>query len=392
MNKNGTGQDVWNEGLSQFKLEKLKNRDEYAQYFNQLYSIFQMLLAVFQCQAVESGRKNYEPGIVTGFLEKLLGTIRALRRKYTYDPEHTLIVDLSDSGFPSYQEIGALEVDLRMREQKLNELPSLVNLKSGLLDFMFKQQEESPEILAQLGQRYFFEKLDPSIFLTFIPGNLILTGESEEFRHYIFSWAGYDFASNKPNICIMAFDQDQEANSLTEKGPNYDKFLEIVQAEGSRVPPIGIMAMGIDQNLKDIHPKSIKRIMLGPICTKSFSRDPYALHNLLVQNAESPDDFIFTFCDEIVISQEQKRSKSPFSLGQLREIFYIPETDLECYEKKASQIHHYMLLPHYLRQLMDKNGDFAAFKDTIKYTYNEENIYAGKNHCSLSADKRTRFE
>jgi hypothetical protein len=46
-----------------------------------------------------------------------------------------------------------------------------------------------------------------------------------------------------------------------------------------------------------------------------------------------------------------------------------------------------MLMPHFLRQIMDRNGEFAEFKAATKLTYDEEKVYAGQHSCSLPSNK-----
>jgi len=67
-----------------------------------------------------------------------------------------------------------------------------------------------------------------------------------------------------------------------------------------------------------------------------------------------------------------------FSFGQVRETFFIPETDPECYERKASRIHRYMMLPHTVMQHMDFSGEYSRYLGYNTITYDRKGrLYVG---------------
>ncbi|QTA88942.1 hypothetical protein [Desulfonema magnum] len=352
----------------------LQGQDEYTRYFNHLCSVFENMLELFKVRADKKDTRHHESVVMSDFLSKMLYTTEALRRKYTYNPSHTLKIDLSDSGLPSFFNVNNLTTDLLNREKRLEELPTMQALKQELLDFMFKYKTEPNELLRRASEGSYYKMLDQDkLLLTFTPGSLRkMKKEKKRFRTYTFSWACYDFATNRPYIHIMMFDQDTASIPLEEHRFNYTQFLETVRAEGSRAPGIGILALGMDGSLKDIHPKIIKRICVGPICSKHFSEEPEKLCSLLTRNGENEDDFILLFDEDVILSRDQTVSKSVFSFGQVRETFYIPEADTECYDRKASKIHKHMLVPHRVLQHMDFKGDFREYSDHEIITYDKE--------------------
>ena len=157
----------------------LDSRDEYALYFNQLYHAFSNLLG---CYPVASGDAVYEAHSVQIFLTKMLYTIETLRMKYTYNPAHSLKVDLAEAGFPSFIEMSYLAADLLARQQRLMDLPPAAMLRQAMLDHMFRNVSEPSEMLWQMSARQYFEMLDEKkLFLPFTPGRLELRGG--ERRH-----------------------------------------------------------------------------------------------------------------------------------------------------------------------------------------------------------------
>lgn len=347
-----------------------ETHDEYALYFNHLCEVFSTLLTCYP-----TGKDiSYETESVRSYLIKMLYSIQTLRKKHTYNPAHSLKVDLTDSGFPQYMEFSYFGSDLRSRQQRLTELPPASMLKQGMLEHMFRYHQDPEELLWQMSEREYYEMLDPQkLFLPFTPGGFELRGECDYFRSYIFSWACYDFESNRPYIHLMTFDQDGSAEPLHHKGAEYRKFMEVIHAEGSRVPEVGILAIAIDSAIESVHPKVLKRICIGPLHSPLCCTGEDELCHVLADHGQPGQDFILCMKDEIAFSEGQAKLEAGyFSPRRVREIFHIPETDLDCYEAKASVIHRYMLLPHKVLQHVESPEFFSKYANYRKLTFDTE--------------------
>jgi hypothetical protein len=357
-------QPAWVRNTPNFAL--LDGTDDYTRYFNLLTKSWSLLLNLYEKRGSSD---TFEARKIARSLERLLYTVKALRMKYSHSPadRRLLWVDLSDSGFPNAQDIGNLSVDLIKRQERLRDLMPVSMLKQIALDRMMKEQVEPVDELWQISERSYLEMLEPEKL--FLPFNMLAddiairpTKDRRGPRSYSCAWSCYDFRTNRPYVHILTFDQDRDVTALEKGGPNQLKFLEVIQAEGSRVPDVGILAMSIDNALETIHPKILKRIGFGPLYTASLleketafphddalleppSEKPKVLLALLKEYAE-PDDFILCFKDEIVFSKQQRITPT----SHVREVFYLPTDDPEAYAKRASVIHKYVLMPHSVSQ------------------------------------------
>jgi len=376
-------------GPEQFGVfEPLKSEDTYAFYFNQLCLVFGRLLEVFTNRAIQSSRPSHEMQTIAMFLEKMLYTIRVLRLKYTYNPHLGMKVDLDESGFPSYIDIEGLMTDLRLRDDYLANSSPIATLKQKLLDYMFEHGEESEDLLWRASERAYYRTLDyTKLMLTFTPGILELIKENETHRTYTISWACYNSETNRPYIWMMVFDQDIDSEPLENRAENYRDFLGVVKAEGSRAPSIKIVALAIDQAFEDIHPKELKRICVGPLCTLGFSKKPEDICELLKEHGETEQDFVIPFEEEIIISSSQRIVKGMLQLGKgkVREIFSVPGADMECYQRQASVVSQYMILPHYLLQNMTDEQRYA-YRRKIMIPYDME---GGIYECTVASEDRS---
>ncbi len=357
-------QPAWVRNTPDFAL--LEGNDDYTRYFNILMKAWSLLLGLYKQRGSED---TFEARKIERSLERLLYTVRALRMKYSHTPadKRLLWVDLSDSGFPNAQDIGNLSVDLIKRQERLRDLMPVSMLKHIALDHMMKEQVEPTDVLWQISERTYLEMLESEKL--FLPFNMVAediairpTKDRRGPRSYSCAWSCYDFRSNRPFVHLLTFDQDKDERPLEKGGPNQLKLLEVIQAEGSRVPDVGILAMAIDGALETIHPKILKRVGFGPLYTPFLlekevkqprdetlldppSDKPKVLLELLSQYAED-DEFILCFTDEIVFSKQQRILPT----SHVREIFYLPNDDPEAYAKRASVIHKYVLMPHSVSQ------------------------------------------
>lgn len=356
----------------------LGNKDEYAQYFNQMAMMFKLMIAAFSRQE-ENG--NSEGQVVREFMGKLLFTIEALRLKSLYDPSHSLAIDVTESGFPNFVEITYLLNDLITRDQELAKLPPRTILKRQMLDHMMTKKAPPPLDLQWLvGKRDYLKMIDTDkLFLAFTPGKLTLQFENESSRNYSYAWGCYDPVTNRPYVHILIFDQDKREDPLEPGSPTLHQFMQTVMSEGSRVPDIGILALAIDDRLETMHPKVLKRIGIGPVYSRFLLQSSPAGNDerqknvspLLEQYGERNDDFVLFFRHETVFSEHQVQVTKSFWRGpRVREVFYIPQIDPECVAAKASLIHRYMLMPHRIAQHLDEcAGQFDRYK---KLTYDYE--------------------
>jgi hypothetical protein len=357
-------QPAWVRNTPDFAL--LTGSDDYTRYFNLLTKSWSLLLSLYEKRGSSD---TFEARVISRSLARLLYTVKALRMKYSHSPadRRLLWVDLSDSGFPNAQDIGNLSVDLIKRQERLRDLMPVSMLKHIALDRMMKEQVDPANELWQIAERSYLEMLEPEKL--FLPFNMVASDiavrpnkSRRDPRNYSCSWSCYDFRTNRPYVHLLTFEQDNDERPLEKGGPNQLKLLEVLQAEGSRVPDVGILAMSIDNALETIHPKILKRVGFGPLYTASLleketafpqddtllelpSEKPKVLLALLKEYAEA-DEFILCFKEEVVFSKQQRITPT----SHVREVFYLPTDDPEAYAKRASVIHKYVLMPHGVSQ------------------------------------------
>ncbi|MBO6515199.1 MAG: hypothetical protein JJ975_01435 [Bacteroidia bacterium] len=348
----------------------LEGETAYSDYFNYVRDCLNILLSSFDNITTQS---SLEIKVLKSFSQKFLNTIEAFRLKYAFEDESPMRIDLTESGFPNFMEFKKLNDDIDRKETALEKLPSQDSLKQSILDHLIRKKEDPRHLLKQLSRSSYYIRLKWSnLFTEFTPGTLELLNEHTDkarTRTYFYSWASYDSVTNKPFIYTMVFDNkaiSKEGVTDVDKDPG---FVETIKRVTHNTSPLKVIASDIDNAYESVMPKVIKRIEIGPIFGK-YAQDKHP-HTLLIKKQFSDDDFIFTYNTEIVFSTGEKRTKSFLSKGELRQVFYVDESNKECMEKMVSDYHTYLITSHkVLQYLNDNEPDMLKDLSAPVYTYN----------------------
>lgn len=348
----------------------LPKDDDYKLYFDQLKRVFKALDNWCDRQA-EGG--NEESRIMRIFLSRLLQSIDLLRERQRFRPDKNLKIDLNESGFPHLIGLEELSADFRNAESRLKQIPSMAVLKEEALNTIFETKAEPSHELGLMAERHYLKTLKEADFLgPFRFAGLKAQGRKGKRRHYMCAWSCYNSSDNLPYVHTMLFEQDTRETALEKKGGSYEEFKDTIATEGRRAPPLAVLAAAIDDNLETIHPKILKRTRIGPLALPRFTFDqgPIAL---MLKGLGRPTEFSIEITTETVFSTNEvvKEKGGWLRPDKVRDVFAIPETDLECFQAKVSRIHKYLMLPHHLMQHMQSSDPEAA----ALYAKHEKCVY-----------------
>ena len=241
-----------------------------------------------------------------------------------------------------------------------------------MLDHLIKNQDHPQHLLRQLSKAYYFDHLNiANLFMEFTPGKLELVSnlkDEHDSRRYCYSWASFDSVTNRPYIYIAVFD-----NARVFKGENVDvkrnpDFIDTIRKITHNTSPLNVIASDLDNAYEEVHPKIIKRIDLGPLFGL-YSKDEHPFSTLLRKHF-TVDDFIITYTTEVVFSVGEKRKKSFLSQGELRQVFYINESNKESMKRMVSGVEKYMITSHdVVRYLNDKHPEVIKELAAPPYIY-----------------------
>lgn len=278
------------------------------------------------------------------YCDLLLYSIEAMRIKYMYDEEDSMKVDLTDSGFPNYLEFRYLYNDLSLRDNYINKLKDVSELQDEFLDQLLRKKEPiRKDKLFQAASIVYYTSVEQQyIFNRFVQGKIIKAPE-DIATEYMTSWSFYDVSLNRPFICFMYFDYDGK-DPLKEKNEIY----KTLKAIADRKMPLDTMAYGIDRRLKNVFPKHIKRIDLGPF-HNVFAKDENELTHSILESIAKKEIPLESYALSLKI--DEVFSGSTFSEGG----YFTKQTLQKWSDILKSK---YVFAPHRIIQLLyNKNPE-----------------------------------
>ncbi|MGJ8746094.1 hypothetical protein [Polaribacter sp.] len=234
----------------------LNSKEQYVFYHKMVDFVLKELIVSVQQEKLCT---HQELLLFKQYSDLLLYSIEAMRIKYMYDEEDNMKVDLTDSGFPNYLEFRYLYNDLELRKEYVNKLVDTDSLKEQFLDTLLQKKQPIKRIdLFKASSIIYYTSVEKKyIFNRFVQGKISTAKEGENYQ-YMTSWGFYDVSHNRPFICYLYFDYDGKIEKDKEK------IYEALKESADREMSLDTMAYSIDRKLKEIHPKHIKRIDLGP--------------------------------------------------------------------------------------------------------------------------------
>lgn len=252
----------------------LNSKEQYIFYHKMVDFVLKELIVSIQQEELCS---QQELIFFKQYSDLLLYSIEAMRIKYMYDEEDNMKVDLTDSGFPNYLEFRFLYNDLELRENYINNLVDTDTLKSQFLDTLLrKKQPIRNRDLFKASSIIYYTSVDKKlIFNRFVQGKILEGPENANYQ-YVTSWSFYDVSHNRPFICFMYFGYDGK-DAIADK----ENIYQVLKESADREMPLDTMAYNIDRKLKDIQPKHIKRIDLGPLHNVFAKDENQITHTIL---------------------------------------------------------------------------------------------------------------
>jgi len=272
------------------------------------------------------------------YCDILLYSIEAMRVKYMYDDEDNMKVDLTDSGFPNYIEFRYLYNDLELRNDYLNKLTGIKELKEEFLDSLLrKKQPVKKQQLFQAASIVYYTSVEQKfIFNRFVQGK-ILEAPITANGKYMTSWSFYDVAHNRPFICYMYFDYDgKRIDSYKEQ------IYEVLKAVADRDMSLDTMAYAIDRKLPDVFPKHLKRIDLGPL-HNVFAKDENEITHAILDSIGKKELPLESYAVSVTIDEV-------YSGSEFKEGSFFSKQTLQKWSKIIHQ--NYVFAPHRIIQML----------------------------------------
>lgn len=342
-------------------------------YFSKFERIIGHLDGVTEITTEEGLVKREEAKIIKGYLERLSHTFTALSYKYlmTWRVSGALpngmSVDRQDSGFPVFQELLQMANDALNVEQHLKNSATPEAIKKDMVKHILNAQSHPTKLQYAMSQRLYYEWLDGrDLFYARNDPQAVWQGNiGEDRRRYLVHWASYDSQTNLPAVYLMELEDSGRTALVQDEGrwPQAQAHLMAQAVSGLKLLTI---ASGFDQDFDDLHPKTLRRVHIGPMYSHAFTEQTGPLREVLAEaSGQAGLDWALSWTVESLWSKKVAEEKSGWFSTVQREIYETTDKDM-MNDAGYSDMRRSLILPQRPYQVLE-HRDPPGMRGVRKY-------------------------
>lgn len=269
-----------------------------------------------------------EARVLGGYLAGVAATFRALNHKYLMtgrgEGAPRLTIDRQESGFPVAQELMIMAVDAQQADRHLAGMPSETELKDRMIRQIVGDLTIPTALQFALSQRYYYEALAAGgLFWARNDPDAQWIANAGDRRHYLVHWAVWDTQVNLPVVYLMDLEESGRRPLPTDayRWPQAQAALMAQSVGGLKLLTI---ATGFDKDFPDLHPKRLRRIILGPMYSASFTLQSGPISKVL-EGAKAPEgeDWALVWTVEDLVSDREETVKDGWFSSSARQIYKL---------------------------------------------------------------------
>ncbi|MCW0001624.1 hypothetical protein OE766_25730 [Pararhizobium sp. YC-54] len=294
-------------------------------------------------------------------------------------------ISRAESGFPVFQNVLELENDRQSAEKRLAGIPVADALRQEMADFILRQKAFPTELQSRMAERLYLEQIGKGdIFSPFIMPETIRVGVNPKTMrpYYVVCWGAFDGASTLPMVYMATIEDsskkiidllvtpDGKLNPDTDiplpiggllnpdLASRFDDFA--LKNSAYSLTPVTI-ATNLDKDFEELHPKQLRRIVLGPFYSAGITENNAKINDILSKVRKTENAWLLTWTVQEVFSKaERPAQRGFFSSTPASEEFHIDTDNLEATRMGVSSYEKHALVPHDAYQALYAAGDAAA--------------------------------
>ncbi|KQZ16193.1 hypothetical protein ASD50_10015 [Mesorhizobium sp. Root552] len=327
--------------------------------------------------------------IVAEYLTRLEKSFSCWRNRLGF--QETFRISRAESGYPVFQNLLELENDRRQADQRLANIPAPDELRAEMADFILRRKEFPKALQKSMAERLYLE--DVKSEETFGPFSLsetvkVSVNPKSGLPYYLVHWAAFDGAANLPVVYMVTVEDSTEAmvRQLVIKDGKLNEKVDIpLPVEGLLNPELAhkfddfteknsayslapmTIAVNLDRDFETLHPKQLRRVVLGPFYTAGITENNSTVSEVLAKVRKPENAWLLTWTIQEVYSKGEKPGrKGLFSSEKTTQEFFINTDDLEATRQGVSSYENHALVPHEAYQALYAAGEvqkvFSGYK------------------------------
>ena len=228
-------------------------------------------------------------------------------------------ISRAESGYPVFQNLLELENDRRSADQRLASIPSAGELRAEMADFILRHKDFPAALQKSMAERLYLEDVKGE--QTFGPFTLAQTAKvsvnPKTMRpYYLVHWATFDGSANLPLVYMVTVEDSSEAmvRQLVDRNGKLDDKVDIpLPVDGLLNPDLAhrfddyteknsayslsplTIAMNLDKDFPDLHPKQLRRVVLGPFYSAGITENNSTVQEVLSKVRKPENAWLLTW-------------------------------------------------------------------------------------------------
>lgn len=318
--------------------------------------------------------------VIVSYLARLKASITCWENRIGFIEQFR--ISRAESGFPVYQNVLELENDRQSAEKRLASIPPADALRGEMVDFILRQKAFPDALQARMAERLYLEQIGKGeIFSPFIlPETIRVAVNPKTMRpYYVVSWGAFDGTHTLPMIYMATIEDSSESivETLVTKDGKLNPDIEIPLPVGGLLNPElasrfddfaskhsaysltpATIASMLDKDFTELHPKQLRRIVLGPFYSAGITENNEKINDILSKVRRTENAWLLTWTVQEVFSKAERPAKRGFwSSTPAQEEFHIDTDNLEAARMGVSAYEKHALVPHDAYQALYAAGE-----------------------------------
>lgn len=329
---------------------------------------------------------------VVPYIARLTASFESWRNRLDFSDRFR--ISRAESGFPVFQNVLELEKDRRSAASRLDAIPEPDALRADMADFILRHKAFPRELQDRLAERLYLETIDGGEFFTpfVLPETIKVSANPKTSRpYYVTHWGLFDGSATLPLIysAVVEDSSPDMVKTLVGKDGKFNRDVDVPLPVGGLLNPElarafdqwaeanssyslspATIAANLDEEFPTLHPKQLRRIVLGPFYSAGITEHNDTVSIILDKVGDPENAWLLSWTIQDIYSKHERPGrKGLWSSSPPREEFHIETNDLEAARMGVSSFEKHALIPHEAYQALYAAGQtdtvFAGYKTHI---------------------------
>lgn len=360
-----------------------------AQYFNSIRAALGGLETYLSNPDIALAGSGFAGQLLLPYVARLKNSFACWENRIGFTEQFR--ISRAESGFPVFQNVLELENDRLTADKRLANIPDAQAIRAEMADFILRTKAFPGSLQSQMAERIYLEQIGKGdIFSPYVLPETVRVAVNEKSGrpYYVVTWAVFDGSNTLPMVYVAGIEDSSEnirgllVGQDGKINPDLDiplpvggllnpqlsaQFDDFASKNGAySLTPVTI-ATNMDRDFQTLHPKQLRRIVLGPFYSAGITENNARINEILSRVRKPENAWLLTWTMQEVFSKaERPASKGFFSSTPATQEFHIDTNDLEAARMGVSAYEKHALVPHDAYQALYASGEANAIFGNYK--------------------------